>query len=68
VIQSSGLFCYNASIMKEGDFGTQIVSAERGDIVDFGAKCAEMAANALLKHLKLAMSTIYIQVGKAFKT
>lgn len=41
------------TIMKESDFGTLIVSAERGDVADFGAKCGEMAANALLKHLKL---------------
>ena len=41
------------SIAKESDFGTLLVSTERGDLADFGVKCGEMAANALIKHLDL---------------
>ncbi|NLJ31525.1 MAG: zinc ribbon domain-containing protein [Clostridiales bacterium] len=41
------------SIAKETDFGTLLVSAEQGDAAGYGVKCSEMAANALLKHLKL---------------
>jgi hypothetical protein len=41
------------SIAKEYDFGALLVSSERGDLVDFSAKCGEMAANAILKHYRL---------------
>ncbi len=41
------------SVAKEYDFGTLLVSTERGDVADFGVKCGEMAANALIKHLKI---------------
>ena len=41
------------SVAKEYDFGTLLVSTERGDVADFGVKCGEMAANALIKHLKM---------------
>ncbi len=41
------------SVAKESDFGTLLVSTERGDVADFGVKCGELAANALIKHLKM---------------
>lgn len=44
------------SIAKETDFGSLLVSVERGDVVDFSTKCGEMAANALIKHMKLEQS------------
>lgn len=41
------------SIVKENDFMSLIVAAERGDIVDYGAKYSEHAANAIIKQLKI---------------
>ncbi|MEN6387429.1 MAG: zinc-ribbon domain-containing protein [Candidatus Cryosericum sp.] len=41
------------SVAKESDFGTLVASTERGDVADFGVKCGEMAANALIKQLKM---------------
>lgn len=36
-------------ISKQTDFGTLLVAAQDGDLADFGSKCGEMAANAVLE-------------------
>ena len=52
------------SVAKEYDFGNLLVSTERGDVADFGVKCGEMAANALIKHLKIEDSLMNNITGK----
>ncbi len=52
------------SVAKEYDFGNLLVSTERGDVADFGVKCGEMAANALIKHLKIEDALIDNITGK----
>jgi hypothetical protein len=52
------------SVAKEYDFGTLLVSTERGDVADFGIKCGEMAANALIEHLKMEDALMENITGK----
>jgi hypothetical protein len=40
------------AVLSENDFASLIVSAERGDVVSYTAKCGEMAANALIMKYK----------------
>ncbi|WP_070000547.1 hypothetical protein [Cellulosilyticum sp. I15G10I2] len=40
------------AVISENDFASLIVSAERGDVVSYTAKCGEMAANALIMKYK----------------
>ena len=58
------------SIAKEYDFGSLLVSTERGDMADFSVKCGEMAANALIKHYSLekALMDKFTQKGAAVAT
>jgi len=37
------------SIAKKNNFGNLLISAEKGDLADFTAKCGEMAANSVLE-------------------
>ncbi|MDD3230301.1 MAG: hypothetical protein PHE09_13935 [Oscillospiraceae bacterium] len=52
------------SVAKEYDFGSLLVSAERGDLADFGVKCGEMAANALVRHLSMEDALMENITGK----
>ncbi|MDD2534409.1 MAG: hypothetical protein PHC86_06890 [Eubacteriales bacterium] len=52
------------SVAKEYDFGTILVSTERGDVADFGVKCGELAANALIQHLKMEDALMENITGK----
>ncbi len=52
------------AIMSENDFGSLIVSAERGDVVSYTAKCGELAANALIDKFKRGDKYLSGLVGK----
>ena len=52
------------AITSESDFGSLIVSAERGDVVSYTSKCGEMVANAIIQRYKNDDSYLKSLAGK----